>query len=204
MKINLTGKTFGCLGLKGTGKSTLADKILTEYGAQALYYDTLHEAPLESPFDIYQPKDRYSVTELEDVIRAITPTNASTLPKYRLFVVDEMNRFAPSKPSPLPRVVADLNDQCRHYLMTFGFIARRPSQLNQDLTELSDYLFIFRLTGKNDIAYLNDTSNGLGDAVLSLKNFEFVIVNPDKSFSISSPIAPEKDWVSRAKHLIDR
>lgn len=202
--MDLTGKTFVILGLKGTGKSTLANLILNTYGASALYYDTLFEAPPESVFDIYQPINRYSVKELETVIRAIIPQNINQLPKYRLVIIDEANRHCPPKPQPLPAAIADLNDQCRHYLMSAGFIARRPVQLNQDLTELADYIFIFRLTGKSDIQYLENTVSGLGDAVKNLGKFEFIQVNPDKSFQHCEPITPDKIWTARAKNLIDR
>ena len=68
--------------------------------------------------------------------------------------------------------------------MSAGFISRRPCQLNQDLTELADYIFIFRLTGKNDLNYLDEIVTGLGDAVRSLGQFEFVLVHPDKHFEI--------------------
>ena len=119
-------------------------------------------------------------------------------------VIDEANRHCPPKPSPLPAAVADLNDQCRHYLMTAGFIARRPSQLNQDLTELADYIFIFRLTGINDIKYLNNTVSGLGEAVQGLEKHGFIQVNPDKSYNIMEPITPDEIWLSNAKNLIDR
>ena len=202
--MDLTGKTFCIFGLKATGKSTLSDLILTTYGASALYYDTLSEAPAESPFDIYRPENRYSVAELESVIRSIVPQNINLLPRYRLIIIDETNRFCPSKPAPLPAAIADLNDQCRHYLMSAGFIARRPSQLNQDLTELADYLFIFRLTGKNDIQYLNNTVSALGDAVLALAPHEFITVNPDRSFEINEPIVPSALWLARAKKLTSR
>ena len=202
--MELTGKTFCILGLKGTGKSTIANVILNTYGAKALYYDTLYEAPETSPFDIYQPKNRYSVAELETVIRSIVPQNVNLLPKYRMVIIDEANRFCLPKPSPLPAAIADLNDQCRHYLMSAGFIARRPSQLNQDLMELADYIFIFKLTGKNDIVYLNNTVTGLGDTVQALGHFEFVTVNPDKSFEVCEPVTPDKLWITKAKKLIDR
>lgn len=202
--MDLTGKTFCILGLKGTGKSTLANLILNTYGASALYYDTLFEAPPDSVFDVYQPNNRYSVRELETVINAIIPQNVNQLPKYRLVIIDEANRHCPPKPSPLPPAIADLNDQCRHYLMSAGFIARRPIQLNSDLMELADYIFIFRLTGKNDIQYLENTVTGLGEAVKSLGNHEFIQVNPDKSFQVCAPINPDKNWIGHAKRLINR
>lgn len=202
--IDLIGKSWCAFGLKGTGKSTLANKILNMYGEKAIYYDTLFEAPETAKFDIYRPKDRYNIEEFEAVLRAIIPQNINEIPKYRLVVIDETNRFAPSKPAAIPRALADLNDQTRHYLMSAGYIARKPSQLNNDLTELSDYLFIFRLTGKNDIIYLNATVTGLGDAVASLGRYEFIVVNPDRSFYVSEPIEPDKEWVENARKLIDR
>lgn len=202
--LSLSGKTFCILGLRGTGKSTLANYILNNAGADALYYDTLYEAPESSIFDIYRPKDRYSVAELESVIRAVVPANINQLPRYRMVLIDEANRFCPSKPAPLPPAVADLNDQCRHYLMSAGFIARRPTQLNQDLMELADYCFIFRLTGKNDLLHLENTVSGLGDAVRTLGRFEFVQLAPDKSFTLCAPIEASKEWLHRGKSLIER
>ena len=202
--IDLTGKTGVIVGLKGTGKSTFANKILNEFGSNAIYYDTVWEAPENALFDIYRPRNRYSVAELSAVITSVVPANVNLLPKYRLLVIDECNRFCRPKPANLPDAVADLNDQCRHYLMSALFIARRPSQLNQDLTELADYLFIFRLTGKNDIMFLENTVSGLGDAVLSLQKYEFICVNPDRSFDICEPVQADELWLNRAKSLINR
>lgn len=200
--IDLSGKTFCTFGLRGMGKSTLDDSILAEYGKHGLYYDTLSEAPEDSPYDIYQPKDRYSVPELEQIVRSIVPVNTMIAPHYRCFCIDEANRFCPSKPAPLPPLIADLNDQCRHYTITVGYIARRPIQLNQDLTELADYLFIFRLKGNNDLKYLDNLVSGLGDAVSRLADFEFVMVKPDRSFVICDPVKPRQGWLSRADRLL--
>jgi hypothetical protein len=72
--------------------------------------------------------------------------------------------------------------------MGVGYICRRPSQLNTDLTEIADYLFIFQLGGKNDIQYLNDLKQGLGEAVKNLPPFHFVTVYPDRSFRVSNPV----------------
>ena len=202
--IDLKGKVWVDFGLRESGKSTFADHVLTTYGELALYYDTVHEAPIDSKYDIYQPKDRYSVFELETVVKTITPANINQLPKYRMFVIDEANRFCPSKPSPLPPSIADLNDQCRHYLMSVGFIARRPSQLNQDLTELADYVFLFHLTGKNDKAYLESLKQGLGDAVETLENHRFICLFPDRHFELMEAIKPTENWMKKSHNLINR
>lgn len=204
MAIDLTGKTFCCIGLRGTGKSTLVNTILEQFGKYGLYYDTLWEAPDDSPYDLYQPSDRRSVAELETIVKKITPINNSVAPYYRLFVIDECNRFCPSKPAMLPPQIADFNDQCRHYGIAGGYVARRPSQLHQDLIELADYIFIFGLTGKNDLKYLSDLVSGLDDAVRSLKKYEFVKVNPDRSFVICDPVKPQQIWLDRADRLIGK
>jgi hypothetical protein len=201
-EIDLSNVTFTILGVKKSGKSTLANKILNDTGARALYYDTLGEAPPESKFNYYVPTDRYSANELESVIAKITPQpgqDISTfIPPYDMLIIDETNRFAPPKPHPLPPKVADLNDQNRHYLMSVGYVARRPSQLNSDLIELSDYIFVFRLTGKNDLIYLNATVSGLGDAVGKLGQNQFVLVFPDKHYIVCNAIIPDQNWIKRS------
>lgn len=197
MKIDLQRKSFATFGLKGTGKSTFINGLAEQFGAKVLVYDTLGEVPPEAVYYSYQPRIRNSISELETVIMSIKDTG-----QYELFIIDECNRFAPSKPAPLPPELSDLNDQNRHYGLSVGYIARRPVQLNQDLTELSDYIFVFRLKGNRDIKYLNDLSGGLGDTVLKLKEFQFVVVMPDRSYFISNPIKPSDQWLQAAKrHL---
>lgn len=183
--LDLNAKGFCIFGLPDSGKSTLASFILNSYGQGAFVYDTLHEYKAE-PYDSYSPNDRYSTGELETVIRAVLKAG-----RYQLLVIDEANRFCPSKPAPLPQAVADLNDWRAHYGLAVGFIARRPVQLNQDLTELSHYLFIFNLKGKNDIAYLNDLAAGLGDMVSTLAPYHFVVVDSLRNYEVFSPVPAE-------------
>lgn len=180
MELDLGNKGFCIFGLPDSGKSTLAHYILNQYGAVAFVFDTLHEYP-DSPFDSYCPEDRYSPVELDMVIRI-------TMKRYKLIIIDEANRFCPPKPAPLPKAVADLNDWRAHYGATVGYIARRPVQLNPDLTELSQYLFIFQLDGKNDGNYLNDLCNGLGDSASQLPEFHFILYHKGHGFQIYSPI----------------
>jgi len=187
--IDLTRKTWALFGYKGGGKSTLAQYIASSYGASCLYYDTLHEVPDEVKFHSFQPVNRQSVAELEHLVEIIKNSK-----RYRMFIIDEANRFCKPKPVPLPQGIADMNDWCRHsqYNLSVGYIARRPVQLNSDLTEIADYLFIFQLGGKNDIQYLNDLRSGLGDVVKDLPLYHFVQVYPDRHWDILSPISPQK------------
>ncbi len=196
MNVDLRSKTWCMFGLRGSGKSTLANHIANEFGSRALVYDTLHESPATARYDVYQPKNRNNTGELESIIQRLPESG------YKLFVIDEANRYAPPKPSPLPPMLADLNDQCRHYGISVCYIARRPVQLNQDLTELADYLFIFHLKGKSDIRYLNDLSDGLGDAVLSLKGYQYILVLPDRSHRLQQAVSVSDEWFKAAnRHL---
>lgn len=183
MELQLENKAFCIFGLPDSGKSTLAHFIIAQYAGQAFVYDTLHEYPGIN-FDTYCPKDRYSAVELDMVIRI-------AMRRYKLIIIDECNRFCPSKPAPLPQAVADLNDWRAHYGASVGYIARRPVQLNQDLTELAHYLFIFCLKGRNDIQYLNDLTAGLGDSVSELAPYHFIVVDPQRSYQTYSPVPRE-------------
>ena len=180
--LDLKSKSACIFGLPDGGKSTLACFLASSYSAKAFMFDTLGEYP-ETPFDSYTPKNRGDVAELSQVTRAVMAGR-----QYQLYLIDETNRYCPSKPAPLPQAIADLNDFRAHYELGVVYIARRPVQLNQDLTELAHYLFIFKLTGKNDIDYLNNLADGLGDAVKALKPYHFIVVNTDRSYSVYNPV----------------
>lgn len=202
--IDLERKTFVAFGLRLSGKSTLCNYIASEYGTRACLFDTLGEAPANARYSFYVPKDRYSTSELEAFnMRAIIPAGQQA-PNFDLYIIDEANRFCPPKPSPLPRTVAQLNDEGRHYPMSVGFIARRPCQLNQDLTELADYMFLFRLVGTADYKYLENLIGGLGDVVFALPDYHFVTVFPDRKFKVMKPINPAKGWLAKAEQEKNR
>jgi len=192
--IDLTRKTWALFGYKKSGKSTLAQFIADSYGPSCLYYDTLHEVAAEAAFHSYCPADRHSIAELENIVELVRTTK-----RYRMFIIDEANRYCKPKPTPLSQGIADMNDWCRHpqYNLSVGYIARRPVQLNQDLTEIADHLMIFQLGGKNDIQYLNDLRDGLGDEVKDLPQYHFALVYPDRTWEVMAPISPPK--VSQAQ-----
>jgi len=181
--LDLESKGFAIFGLPDSGKSTLANSILNSYGSRAFIFDTLGEYA-DGPYDSYIPKERNNPEELEVVTRNILAAR-----RYSLFIIDETNRFCPSKPTPLPDAIADLNDWRAHYNLAVGYIARRPVQLNQDLTELAHYLFVFQLDGKNDVRYLNDLKDGLGDAVTNLAPYHFVLYKKGAGFKVYAPVS---------------
>lgn len=193
---DLNNKSACLFGLPDSGKSTLANYIAAQYEASCLVYDTLNEYP-DTPFDSYVPQNRASTDELEKIIRQVLAAK-----RYRLFILDEANRFCPSKPAPLPQAVADLNDWRAHYEIATVYIARRPVQLNQDLTDLAHYLFLFNLTGRLDIDYLNNIAGGLGDAVQKLPPYYFIVAPPRRQdFTIMRPI-PASFATAKTAHSI--
>jgi len=182
---DLTDKRFAILGLQGTGKTYLA-KGLLEKQPLSIAYDVLHE---------YQGYNRYIVKNRQYGDEAIAELNMLVSKvvigsgKIKLFVLDEANRFCPPKPHPLPDSILELNDWQRHYHVSFGVICRRPTQLHTDLIELAHYLFIFQLKGKNDLIYLDSMSAGLGDKILALPQYHFVIVHPNHEYEVHQPIS---------------
>ncbi len=187
--VDIDGKSFAIFGLPDSGKSTFANYLLATLGPSAFVYDTVHEYPLDKAYTVYRPTDRRNPAELEAVIR--TAVFKNPVRRWKYFIIDEANIFCPSKPAPLPRAVADLNDLRAHYGVALGSIARRPVQLNQDLTDLAHYLFIFKLSGKHDIDYLNNISAGMGDAAGALLPYHFVIRHPNGTWNVSEPIGKE-------------
>lgn len=185
---DITSKRFTILGLQGTGKTVLA-KYYLHIVRNHLVYDVHHEYNGLNRYLVEhkrvdpRKKNDPGIAELNAVVDRVVLQSG----KVRLFVLDEANRYCPNK-SPLPASILVLNDDNRHEKIAFGAIARRAAQLNTDLVELSHYLFIFRLTGRNDYVFLENKAIGLGDAVRELEDYHFVIVDPARRFKVHEPM----------------
>jgi len=180
--LDLQNKRFVIFGLQGSGKTVLAKYICRGF-TKHFIYDTMHEY---QGFNRYIPKFQGTAQaqrELNTVINQVIIPN-----KPHIFVIDEANRYCPPKPAPLPEAVSKLNDWQRHYGIAFGCIARRPTQLHSDLTELAHYMFIFCLKGKNDQFYLNSIVSGLGDAVAGLQGHDFVMVDEHRNYQVMNAV----------------
>lgn len=185
---DINGKRFVIFGLQGSGKTVLA-RILLKTVKDSLVYDVHHEYPGFTRYLVqykqvqtHKPDDP-AIWELNNLVNRIVIGSG----KIRLFVMDEANRYCPNH-YPLPSSILQLNDDQRHDRIGFGSIARRPAQLNTDLVELAHYLFIFRLTGRNDYKFLEDIAVGLGDGVKALEDHHFMIVDPGRRFTEHPPV----------------
>jgi len=181
--IDLSNKGFVICGTKGGGKSWLTKHIL-DSNPDHLIYDPLHE---HQGYRRYLPTDRTSVPELERFVKDVV------IPRRpAIWIIDEANRYIPPKPNPLPEGINDLNDYARHWKISCGYVCRRPVQFHTDIVELAHYLFIFKLTGKNDYRYLEDLKAGLGDAVRGLQPHHFACLEGGQEITVHAPIDTPK------------
>lgn len=184
---DINGKRFVIIGLQGSGKTVLS-RILLKTVTNSIVYDVHHEYTGFNRYLVqykqvtHRPHDP-AIAELDNFVNQVVIGTG----RIRLFIMDEANRYCPNH-YPLPASILQLNDDQRHYHIGFGTIARRPTQLNTDLVELAHYLFIFRLTGRNDYKFLEDIAEGLGDAVKALEDYHFIIVDPGRRFQEHPPV----------------
>lgn len=183
----LKGKAITVIGLKGSGK-TVWVKYLLDSVKKHLIVDPMLEY---QGFRRYIPKFRSfgdaATLEIEMVAEELVVPKKGNKAKVDLFAVDEANRYCPAR-HPLSPVVMDINDFQRHWDLTTVWVARRPTQLNTDLVELSNWIVVFNLAGKNDHQYLNDLSDGLGDAVLELPKYHYMFVNESRQYEQMPPV----------------
>ena len=193
MKLSeLKGKAITVIGLKGSGK-TIWVKYLLSSIKKHLIVDPMLEY---QGYRRYIPKFRSfgdaAMEELDIVAEELVVPQKGNKAKVDLFAVDEANRYCPAR-HPLPPLIMDINDFQRHWDLTTVWVARRPTQLNTDLVELSNYIIVFNLAGKNDHQYLNDLSDGLGDAVLELPQYHYMFVDQNRKYEQMTPVPmPEK------------
>ena len=184
---DLQGKGIAVFGLRGSGK-TVWVKYLLDSVKKHLIVDPMLEY---QGFRRYVPKFRSfsdaAIDELDMVAELLVVPKKGNKAKVDLFAVDEANRYCPSR-HPLSPTIGDITDFQRHWDLTTVYIARRPTQLNTDIVELSNWIIVFNLAGKNDQQYLNDLSDGLGDAVLKLPKYHYMFVDESRHYEQMTPV----------------
>lgn len=185
-RIDLRGKQWLTLGLKGRGKSNF-NKWLLQQRPRHFVFDPMDEYPDSQGYNQYVPQAKrgdQAVQELDLFIDEVIKENSS---KLDYLVVDEVNRFH-TKGGTLDGAVGELLDLNRHWDIGVGTIARRPTQVHTDIREMSDYIFIFGLTGRSDMKTLEDMATGLADAVRELGPYQFVMVDPSREIHTMQPV----------------
>lgn len=180
MELNLRNKITCVFGLNNSGKSYFVKNvIIPKYNC--LVFDVLGEYP-QDICDVYLSKNRNYpaiAQENEDLIKKIVIPGVN---KYELLIYEEASRIFPNM-RPFYPVMRSFFDTYRHYgELGLVFICRRPAQLQTDIPGLSHCIFSFGNKGSADIQRLNQESEGLGDLVATLSNYEYVFVDQDRSF----------------------
>jgi len=179
------------VGKRRCGKSNLMAHILNQpFAENTLVWDINEEHGDQDRIIPSHRKGEELREEFEEATHRLITGNDREL-RPDLYAVEEANRVAPNK-GKTPEPFIDLVDRGAHYGTGTIAIARRPAQMDTDVVELADNLFVFKVRGKNDISRLNAIADGLGDMAADLDRFEFVYL-PDFGDPIQMDPVPEYD-----------
>lgn len=187
VELNLKGKRVCVFGLQGSGKTIWTKNMALRY--RTLVIDILGEYNTQNYF-VVRPEAKQLGPQLAgEFQQAMDEYVFSKKYQWDMLVIDEASQYFPPKPAPLHPAMMRLNDFNRHMGLAFTCVARRPTQLHSDLTELAHYNIFFKLTGLNDMKRLRDMYPGLDAAVFSLGPREFIVYETGKRFYKCKPIA---------------
>lgn len=187
MQLTLKGQHTMVFGLKGAGKSNWVQYVLNQpaYAAHLMYDVCQEHGPLRCYLPDHRRGDK-AIAEFNEVLtRMILDVPRDQRPE--VLGIEEISRLAPNR-GGAPESLLELIDLNRHYGVGVMGIARRPAQVDTDLVELADNLVIFKLTGKNDYRRLEAEREGLGDAVRSLGQYEYLVVNGQREYEVHKPV----------------
>lgn len=177
--LDFSNKRIVIFGNNLSGKSFLAKYICSKVRPNFVfdYHGEYNGINDNRYLPTYKDNFESMTQELDLVVNNVVIPEAKR-GNIKLFVFDEASQYCLPKPSRLPQSIRNLNDNYRHYgNMGILFIGRRPSQINQDITELAHYKIFFRLGGRADSNYEDDLEQGLAAKVKALKPYHFVVVD---------------------------
>lgn len=173
-------------GPPGSGKTNYIKWLLRQpQYRRHIVFDPMKEYD-SGEYNVFRPSSRRyddgGNAELNDLIDdMVISAPGDVRPKF--IVVDEANRVIPNRKDPGP-AVADLIDFNRHFGVSLITIARRPTQLNTDLENLANHIFIFGGRGKNDYRSYADIHRDLPEAIEEKEQYEPVYVSGDGDLRI--------------------
>lgn len=195
---DFNNKLITIIGLHETGKSHFAKRLSRKY--DNVVFDILGEYDTKKN-DVWLPEnDQFPEVqkEFDTFLKYTREQKQKGNADWDMMILDEASTVLPNKKS-LDTHINNFLNYYRHTVEEKGwdmggvFIARRPARLNTNVVELSRYIVVFRVTGKNDVKYLNGISSGLGDEASKLgqgdrPDHEFILVNPDRSYQLMNPL----------------
>ena len=170
--------------MKGQGKTYLAMDLLSRV-KRHMVYDPLGEYR-RAGFRSYVPEEGRDPAEYEsflsDQVLRFSPD---------LVVMDECADYLPRGSARLGPLAGQVMRQGRHYGIGLLYLAQRPVMVHPDVRELADYIFSFKLAGKNDRRLFDDLVDGAGDLVASLpfESHQFLVLEGGTEASIHEPVS---------------
>jgi len=197
MDIDLKNKITFITGLNGSGKTWFTQRgIIPKY--KCLVHDPLKQYNFDPKtrealdcFNFVPKQNIYPMIarENEDFVKAIMKNSTFCFgndkimaSEFDLLIYEEASRTFPNM-RPFFSKMRSFLDTYRHYNnLGLVFICRRASQIHTDIPSLAHNLFLFGNKGVADIKRLNQESQGLGDLVATLDNFEYVYVDQARNY----------------------
>lgn len=201
------------LGRKGSGKTTLVKKLLTEF-ARVVIVDTNREYTDEVAVVVSKLDD--ALAYLEDVakrpkdeafsvayIPAEIPEDALDFLKVVftlenvLVVVDEAHMYCSAHTAP--QEILKLVRLGRHRELSQVYVSQRPSTIPRDVTAQSDLIVSFQQHEGRDIEYMARLYGREADSLKRLKPYTVEVFGTDQAME-TLPVSIEK---ARGKKGVD-
>lgn len=188
MQVNLLNKIFYVCGLHGTGKTNLLKYIALQH--HTVIFDTSHEWDVNR-YHVYRPTaSTYPqiTIEAEQFLSFLKKQNYIVNgKKIDMIIFSEAESIFPNRKT-LPPVFSEFLREHRRLRVAIGLDGHRPTTINTTLMSLAQYIFIFRLTGKNDLDYLKQLNFQIGDMPVQLQPYHFIVLDPNRNMVISEPV----------------
>lgn len=167
------------IGMRGTGKTTLAKRFLKYRSLPVIVVDPLSQFDGKRFFSAKELLDHITTRGLtiskpliatiyEPVDFAII-CKMAILHKNIMLVVDEVDLFdSPISQDPSFKKIVHLG---RHYNIDLVTTSRRPANISRDLTSQTGKFFVFKVTEKRDLDYFSYLNSDLPDKIKELKNY---------------------------------
>lgn len=163
------------IGMQGSGKTTLAKKIVRTF-KKPLVYGVYPEEWIHEPqkIRIYIPPS-FTPEAFEEFARILIAEQVN----YKTFdclLIDDADLFFNSNFSRYPSTNRLFISQ-RQLGLSLIFVSKRPQNLSTKIYENSDYIFIFAIEGVNVKKYVYNLHEEMKNLVpqLSRKNHLFII-----------------------------
>jgi len=181
----MTNKIIFITGRKGSGKTTLANRIANDYylaGRRVICIAPMAGFDLSGAPTIFNRDELLSdktdgrsfVLQPPDDMTALLGIEFGYRLGHTVIVVDEIDLYADCRaPHPLLLQIVRYG---RHRAVSLIGISQRPANVVRDMTAQSDYIVMFQSTENRDLQYLADRiGSDNAEAVRQLPQFEYLV-----------------------------